>query len=139
MPQLEIEEENIIQCFYFTFQRFLIYFIYLFVFRLVMFSAAQFTPAAKDYKICIHYVRQQILTFDIHFWLYAHLLQNLIPSYPPKWNGLQAGLEYFNGLDVAYIELIPSQQKCTQVKWLWNFIGQSQRKIDSSTLRSLCS
>lgn len=81
MPQLEIEEENIIQCFYFTFQRFLIYFIYLFVFRLVMFSAAQFTPAAKDYKICIHYVRQQILTFDIHFWLYTHLLQNLMPAY----------------------------------------------------------
>lgn len=46
MPQLEIEEEIIIQCFYFTFQRFFIYFIYLFVFRLVMFSAAQFTPAA---------------------------------------------------------------------------------------------
>lgn len=67
MPQLEIVEENIIQCFYFTFQRFLIYFIYLFVFRLVVFSAAQFTLTAKDYKICIHYVRQQILAFDIPY------------------------------------------------------------------------
>lgn len=80
-----VDEENVIQCFYFTFQRFLIYFIYLFAFLLVVsyvcvcsfFSATVYCSdwgLSNLYSLCT-----QILAFDIHFWLYILFAKSPFP------------------------------------------------------------